>query len=271
MCPTTIWDVDMTVNMMLSVAAHIAGYSTEWTALCTTIRKFRDYFYDNAAAFDIPLDKIAQLDGYIALFPILKFGVKALARDHNNLVDALYLVGELSNYANILYYRNDGIHALYLSPTLRGFYFAPCSGSLYPTTIRYQNPNHRWEMYYVTFSKTDKGMVEGWFLQNKHFNSARVRIKYHVHTGKSGETHISALFLNAGEPILGGGLTALERGDVNIVSQADFTYTTGILNYDTTKIVSLNTDITYIVVCCQDRFTDSYVWLEIEGLWVTPI
>jgi len=270
MCPTTIYDVDMAVNLMSSVAAHNWGYATEWTALCTAIRKFRDYFFDNATEFQIPLSKIAQLDACIALFPTLKFGVKALARDHNTLVDALYLVGELSNYANVLYYTGG----IYIAPTLKSYYPTKYDNyypSWFPATVTILALSSAWRLWTSAAYPQDKVTSEGWFLVNRHYNSARVRVNYSIPVGKTGQTHISVLFLSSGSPLGEWTQSVLQRGDVSIVGRADFPYTAGTVNYDTTTIVSLNSDITYIVVCCQDRFTDAYVRIQIQQLWVTPI
>lgn len=266
MSPTTVYDVDMAVNMMLSVNAHVWGYASEWTALCTTISKFRDYFFDNATEFQIPLSKIAELDGYIALFPVLKFGVKAIARDHNNLIDALYLVSELSNYASVVYYTNG----IYVSPTLKSYYCTKYDG-YYPFNAFILDPHMAWRLNSLSDPLAGKVTSEGWFLVNRHYNSARVRIKYYITQGKSGQTHISVLFLSSGAPLGIETQSVLQRGDVIIVGRADFPYTAGIHDYDTTAIVALNANITYMVVCSQDRFTDSQVVIQMNNLWVTPM
>jgi len=269
MCPTTVNDVDMAVMMISLVNPHIAGFGTEFMAITDAIKKFRDYFYENMALFQIPSSKITELDSYIALFKVYKYHDRVAAKEYNNMVEALNVVGQLVAYAGVLYYTSG----IYIAPTLKAYYptkYDDYYPPWFPASVIILALSSAWRLWTSSAYPQDKVTSEGWFLANRHYGSARVRVKYSIPVGKTGQTHISVLFLTSGSPLGSWTQSVLQRGDVSIAGRADFPYTAGTTNYDTTVNVSLNANITYIVVCCQDRFTDTYVRIQIQQLWITP-
>lgn len=73
-------------------------YGTEFQQLLNALRVFRNYYDERKGSWGIPQALITELDGYIAKFPAPYYHYTIKAKDQNNMVDALNVIGKLVPY-----------------------------------------------------------------------------------------------------------------------------------------------------------------------------
>jgi len=99
---TSLLDLSIAVQMIVEVPTPVDVnhwiYGSEFQQLLTAIRVFREYYWERKGSWAIPQSLITELDGYIAQFPTPYFHYTIKAKDQNNFVDALNVIGKLTEY-----------------------------------------------------------------------------------------------------------------------------------------------------------------------------
>jgi len=277
---TEFSEVSAYVNMLTFVNSQAPIYTFEFQQLVDAIRKFRDFFDTVKTKYGIPQSKIDELDSYLALLPSpekpLKYMDVIRAKDQNNLVEALRVVGELVPYIEVLLYQ--GVY--YISPTVKTYYVSYYSGYkdnwYYGDTISYFAP-HIWchkTLDHIGAPRT-MSCFEVWFNVDKRYEKAKVHITAKIYKAKPNEKAISVYFLSSGEPLprsttfIEGGLSIKDRTDVSKVAEVGITYQSGIRNYDEVMYADVYTHCPYIVVAMHDYWLDTTVDMQISRLAIS--
>lgn len=117
---TSLYDLMIAVEMIVEVPIPNNPnrwiYGTEFKQLLDALRVFRNYYDERKASWGIPQSLITELDGYIAKFPTVYYHYTIKAKDQNNMVDALNVIGKLVPYGppqiNICYVKRVKVHWL---------------------------------------------------------------------------------------------------------------------------------------------------------------
>lgn len=259
--------------MIQSVESKKADYTYEFMQLVNAVIKFRDYYYAKKGDYGIPQAKLTELDGYIAEIFEPKFGDLVKSKQTNSLVEAIRVIGELVPYVEVDLYSRG----YYMSPTLKSYNITYYSG--FKNNWWNYPPYSLFDAYVWRHRSTNPlsmSCFEHWFNVSKHYGNAKLHLKYQIFQGKVGQAHIKIHFLTSGSPLpkpskpSDGMLSIEDRGDVVKKATVEFDYQSGKSSYDVTKFQNVDATIPYIVVACQDKWSDSLVHIEILKVSISP-
>jgi len=264
--------------MITEVTSGAPVFTTEFKSLVAAIKKIRDYFSNKRVEYGIPLSKIEELDSYISLLPEPKYMDPVKARDQNNLVECLKIIGDLVTYAEITLYKAS----IHISQTCKAYYISYYSGYKdnwwRGRTFSYFHIRD-WRHYTedVEGQPPTMSCLEVWFNVNKYYDKARVHVKAKIYAGKVNEPNISVYFLSSGAPLprpplpSDGRLCVRDRGDVSIVGVVNINRISGVIDYDVYETININRSIPYVVVAMHDSWLDSTADQRISYLSISSI
>lgn len=90
--------IDMTTEMITTVSTSNPVLGFEFHQLTGAIEAFSDYLNEKKAFYDIPQNMLDELNGYVALFPTIKFGDPVSSTWTNNMVEALRMMGVIIGF-----------------------------------------------------------------------------------------------------------------------------------------------------------------------------
>lgn len=260
--------------MIQIVESKKAVYGYEYHQITSAIIKFRDWFTENKTEYGIPQSKLDELNGYISEFPTIKFGDGVMASWTNSMVEALRVIGDLVQYVSILFYRR----AWYISPLLERYYTSYLSGHWnefwnYPAVALFSSVAWRFNTTGGTPSGAHMGSFEHWFKVNRHYDTAIVKLRATMTTGKNGEPSITIYFLSSGIPKplspINQRESIITRTNVTKKATCNINYVSGQSNYNVTQWIEVNSDITYVVVVERDDYSNVSYYTDISELSIT--
>jgi len=100
---TTVLDLTITVASIIEVPEPTNLnkwiYGFHFKQLLDAIKVFRAYFFERKASYGIPQSLFDELDGYITKFPSPYFHYTVKSSDQNNMVDAIVVLGQMTQYS----------------------------------------------------------------------------------------------------------------------------------------------------------------------------
>lgn len=267
------FELSIFTDMITAVESGKAVYGFEFHQITTAITKFRDWFTEKKDDYGIPQSLLDELNGYIAQFPTIMWGDHVLDTWTNNMIEALRVVGELVQYISILFYRR----AYYISPLLYRYYTSFLAGHWLefwnnPVTAMFSDVAWRLNSLGGFPAGIWNGSFEHWFRVDRHYGDAKVRVVATMTAGQVGQPNITVYFLTAGNPKplwpISGRESIVTRGDVTKIAQTSFNYVSGQSSYDLTNPVSVNADVTYVVVAERDDSNAHAYYTDIQELRV---
>lgn len=113
---TTVLDLTLAVAFIVEVLPTKWIFGAEFKQVLDAIKVFRNYYAERKDAWGIPQSLLNELDGYIAKFPTPYYHYTDKASDTNNRVDALMVLGKMSEYhppvVNVGYQKRVYVHTL---------------------------------------------------------------------------------------------------------------------------------------------------------------
>lgn len=282
---TTIHDVDFAVEMISVVESKAPVWTYEFMELVKAVTEFRNFFRSVQTKYDLPADLLDELDGYISLLPSeekpLKYMDVVRAKDQNNLVEALRIIGDLVTKLEIKPYEEGE----YISRTLKIYYPAYYSGYLNEFcqarkayVVSYATVRFYCYRYYADVPAL--ASLELWFKVDKELKRVKVRIKADAYTAKDGEPFINVYFVSSGEPAplefipapvrCMGRKSIEDRTDVSIASTVSLNYQSGKINYDEIIETDVYATCPYVVLAIRDRFIEEDVNVYLRKLTLAP-
>jgi hypothetical protein len=286
--------VDMITEVIVPTGQKVPVFGFELHQIQDSITKFGDLYETNKVAWAIPQSKLDELNGYVTLFPSIKFGDTTAPKWTNNMIDALALVCELLPYikpppteeGEIIIYDKPYQEAITLSDTLERAYTSFYAGhwnEFWNNPVSWQASRTNWKLstnvsapFYLWV-----GSGETWWKVDDMITTGTLHLKAYMDCISGGHevarTCITVLFLSSGEPKpltpFDQRESILTRGDKVVVGSVDYTFTPTapphVYDFEWYTPITINNNVHYIVVVLRDDVSGTFVDIALKYFSLT--